>query len=263
MSRPLSSPDRALPGLTGNQLKAIAAVCMLVDHTTKILLIPLTLWLTGGRWPEEMQALCHQLLYPVGAVSFPLFCFLFAEGYTHTRNKKKYLLRLTVFALISELPFDLAFFSPLAKDAGTFPFYWDYQNVLFTFLLGFVTLSAIDCVRPHHRILRRLAHAGIAIASWFFAQYVLRADYQGYGLALIVVLYLLRGSRNRQLLGMLAVTLLAKPGRYPLSFLAALFLIWLYNGQRGEKNTGYFFYIFYPAHLLVLHLLELAVAALC
>lgn len=73
-------------------------------------------------------------LRSIGTIAFPLFCFLLAEGFQHTKSRKRYIGLMFVFALISEIPFDIGFFSEYSRMEGTFPFYFKYQNV---FLLCF------------------------------------------------------------------------------------------------------------------------------
>lgn len=83
-------------------------------------------------------------LQSIGTIAFPLFCFLLAEGFQHTRNKKRYIGLMLVFALISEIPFDIGFFSRYSLMEGTFPFYLKYQNVFFTLFLGLLTLACLE-----------------------------------------------------------------------------------------------------------------------
>ena len=127
--------------LTGNSLKVIAVLTMLIDHLSKTVLQ----WLQSNYWwPmvdngqmslerfREIDYFIRFDLQSIGTIAFPLFCFLLAEGFQHTRSKKRYIGLMLAFALISEIPFDIVFFSFFSRMEGTFPFYPKYQNVFFT-----------------------------------------------------------------------------------------------------------------------------------
>lgn len=131
--------------LTGNSLKVIAVLTMVIDHLCKIVLQ----WLLSNYWGvmvdngqmswEQFQQIDNFIrfdLQSVGTIAFPLFCFLLAEGFRYTRDKKRYIGLMFIFALISEIPFDIGFFSEYSQMEGTFPFYLKYQNVFFTLFLG-------------------------------------------------------------------------------------------------------------------------------
>ena len=127
--------------LTGNSLKFIAVLTMVIDHLCKIVLQ----WLLSNYWGsmvdneqmswerfQEIDNLIRFDLQSIGTIAFPLFCFLLAEGFQHTRSKKRYIGLMLAFALISEIPFDIGFFSAYSRMEDTFPFYLKYQNVFFT-----------------------------------------------------------------------------------------------------------------------------------
>lgn len=254
--------------LSGNQLKLIAVVCMLIDHLSKYplfsvmryILEPMEkagqeVWITC----EQIHALGNNLLYPIGAIAFPLFCFLFVEGYLHTRSKKKYMLRLGLFALISELPFDVAFFGNWAQMDGTWPFYWSYQNVFFTYLLGLSTLFLMEQAGKIGKKVWSYALQGVLVfAMCCLAEFVVHADYEGYGVFLIVTFYVLRKNRLLQVLAPLALSCVVY-NPHPVSLVISMLLILMYNGKRGAHNLKYFFYSFYPGHIIVVHLLDLLI----
>ena len=113
--------------LTGNSLKMIAVMAMVIDHTCKIVLQ----WLLSNYWGvmvdtgklswEQFEKIDYFIrfdLQSIGTIAFPLFCFLLAEGFQHTRNKKRYIGLMLVFALISEIPFDIGFFSRYSLMEG-------------------------------------------------------------------------------------------------------------------------------------------------
>lgn len=139
--------------LSGNSLKVIAVLTMLIDHLCKIVLQ----WLLSNYWGamadngqmswerfREIDYFIRFDLQSIGTIAFPLFCFLLAEGFQHTRSKKRYIGLMLAFALISEIPFDIGFFSAYSRMEGTFPFYLKYQNVFFTLFLGLLTLVCLE-----------------------------------------------------------------------------------------------------------------------
>ncbi len=225
-------------GLSGSTLKMIAIVTMLVDHIGAT--VVLRLLMTKAQ-PEWMITL-YQIMRDIGRIAFPIFCFLLIEGFWHTHDRRRYALRLCAFALISEIPFDLAF-------SGTW-LEFSYQNVFFTLLIGLLTIWAMHRVRQRlegNPLLRTAINIPIAIVGMALA-WALRTDYDAKGVLCIVALYLFCDRRWQQLLaGCLAFVWFEPPAVF------AFLPIALYNGQRGWK-LKYLFYLFYPVHLLVLYL---------
>ena len=224
-------------GLHGGALKGIAAALMLTDHVGAILL------------PEVPVLRC------VGRLAFPIFAFFIAEGYAHTRDFGRYFRRLAILAVVSEIPFNLengAVFDPAR------------QNVLFTFCLALLTLRGLEAL-GRERGFGRWAGCGLVLAAGFAAGELLRTDYGGWGVVTVALLYLCRDGKYAKLwlllamaavngLGMGSLTMPVFGGEMPIQIfaVAALPVIWLYNGQAGPKGLRRAFYVFYPAHLLVL-----------
>ena len=224
-------------GLDGGALKGIAAALMLTDHVGAILL------------PEVPVLRC------VGRLAFPIFAFFIAEGYTHTRDFGRYFRRLAILAVVSEIPFNLengAVFDPAR------------QNVLWTFCLALLTLRGLEAL-GRERGFGRWAGCGLVLAAGFAAGELLRTDYGGWGVVTVALLQLCRDGKYAKLwlllamaavngLGMGSLTMPVFGGEMPIQIfaVAALPVIWLYNGQAGPKGLRRAFYVFYPAHLLVL-----------
>lgn len=146
---------QAVQCLTGNKIKIIACITMLIDHFSKIFLESIMndklfpLYLAGGMSTEQfygIDAFQKNILNGIGTIAFPLFCLLLSEGFFYTKNRKRYIGGMLAFALISEVPFDIGFFSRYSIAEGTFPFYLQYQNVFFTLFLGLLTLVIIEKV---------------------------------------------------------------------------------------------------------------------
>ncbi len=223
-------------GLSGNGLKIIAIVIMFIDHFAAIVLERM---LSG---PEGLEIYpIYMNLRFIGRIAFPIFCFLLIEGMFHTRNQLKYIGNLALFAIVSEVPFDLGF-----KD--TF-FTMDYQNVFFTLAIGALCIYAMEKCKENKLMVRLILNVVIGAAG-MFAAHILKTDYDFAGVATILCMYFLYGKPLRQGIGGCALlTLYNATELY--AFPAAVFMNF-YNGARG-KQMKYFFYVFYPAHILILY----------
>ncbi|MCI8557916.1 MAG: hypothetical protein HFI19_09160 [Lachnospiraceae bacterium] len=229
--------------LTGSALKWIAILTMLIDHVGACLIevfvmnahgtSPLAGRLTG----EQIMAWYDFDIYLrlIGRVSFPIFCFLLVEGAVHTRNMGKYMLRLTLFALLSEVPFDLAFHNMLFFTGG--------QNVFLTLAMG---LLAVWILKGWRQQVWRLP-LGLLLPA--FAAQLLLTDYGAVGVLVIVLMYLLRERPWLRAVVCVFVLVAFNSLEWPTAF--SFLLIALYNGERG-RQPKYFFYGFYPGHLLML-----------
>ena len=211
--------------MDGTVLKLIACLSMFIDH---------------------LGAVCFSGMMGfriIGRLAFPIYCFLLVEGAVHTRNMKKYILRMGIFALISEVPFDLAFYHRLV--------YTGHQNVFFTLGLGLLAIWFLEHPIEQLDIPDVLYKLLVIIAAGLIAEFF-NTDYGFTGIAVICVFYYLR--EQPQLKYPIAVILLAAMGGVEVYAVLALIPILLYNGQRGRqtKATQYGFCIFYPAHLLLI-----------
>lgn len=250
MREPAVKTDR-VKCLNALDLKVLAMALMLCDH----------LWATvisEGMWLSNL-----------GRLAFPIFAFQVAEGYAHTRNFKRYLGRMFLWALVSEVPFNLMY------SGGTiYPF---HQNVLFTFCLALVLIRLIDWAGRKGKLLYCLA-AVLACGAGYVLGMITMVDYYGYGVLTVLFFYLCRSlpcSWLWQLAGVGYVNLyLLKGMLFPISILGwavefpqqglallALIPIWLYNGRQGPHNRAiqYTCYAFYPVHMLILAVLNLYV----
>lgn len=219
--------------LSGSALKMLAIICMAIDHSAVILYpvidamrIPFSL---GGR----MISL-YWIMRKIGRLAFPIFCFLVAEGYQHTRNKMRYGLQLLIFAVISEIPFNLLHSRNLFDQTG--------QNVFFTLFLGLLLIHIYES--KGKQLIKFLAMVTVgAIATY------LKADYGLNGALLVFLIHLFRSTPSVQAL--LAYPFLSGG----IAAWAAFIPINLYNGKRGFIKSPvlkYAFYVFYPAHILIL-----------
>lgn len=236
-------------GLSGGALKWIAVVTMFIDHFSAVIL--LARFYTVRAWGAGLWSLNgYYVTRTIGRIAFPIYCFLICEGYRHTRSVPRYLLRLSLFALLSELPFDLAFQRSWFDMSS--------QNVFFTLAMGLGAIALWEWARRGRKgknlILASIA-AALGCAALCFAAQRLETDYGGLGVLLILLMWLLREYPLWRALAALAV--FASMWRFAGSSwieilaLASFAAIGCYNGERGGQ-TKYFFYIFYPAHLLLL-----------
>ena len=240
--------------ITGTGLKLIAVITMFIDHIGAGLL---EVWLTNNvnNIPQELYGqvfLVDAILRSIGRMAFPIYCYMLVEGFLHTRNIKKYALRLFAIAVLSEVPFDYLFRRSL--------FDLNYNNVLWTLLLGLAVLytySLIDNLEINvyakyaGRILVMFAGMGLA--------YFAHLDYKMAGVTCISVMYYLNGPTKKQRLlsfgmGVLMLTMMSSV----LEVFAFLMLIPIahYDGKRGADSVALrrFFYFFYPAHIVFLGL---------
>ena len=237
--------------ITSMTLHILAMLFMLCDHLWATL-IPGNDWLT-----------C------VGRIAFPIFAFMIVEGYFHTHDLKKYVKRLLVCAVLSEIPFNLVM--------GSRVLYPLHQNVLWTFLIAIGLIHLNEKAKQKGKIwLRILAGIGSVILA-FILGLVTFVDYNFAGIYMVLVFYFLRGRRWWNFLGQLI--LLAYINIEVLSGFAyeihlfgntyfmvrqgfallALIPIWLYRGEQGPYNKvlKYTYYLFYPVHLLVIALVRM------
>lgn len=224
--------------VTGSTLKLLAVLSMLVDHVALFLLrhheaLQEVLFTVGSR-----DITPYFLMRAFGRIAFPIFSFLVVEGFVHTRNHFKYGRNLLLFALISEIPWNLAHVST-----------WHYpgQNVFFTLFLGYLGLCCSKYL-GYSTVKKALALLFLLAIS-----FKLRADYGYRGFGFILMLYALR---ETQLLRAIIGCCFLNGGWMPgLAFIP----ISLYNGRRGFIRGTFLkfcFYAFYPVHLFVLYLLR-------
>lgn len=255
---------------TSCSLHILAMITMVMDHAWSCLL-PAHRWLTS-----------------VGRITFPLFAFMIAEGYFHTRNFKKYMLRMLIFALISEIPFNLMMGGEIIG-----PF---HQNVMWTFLIALGGMWLLDKIKARAKqriegekpgrkallLIVTVILSGLVVLGCFLLGFAGFVDYFGTGVIMALTFYFFHRSDNRwwnlvcfigqfavmwylnvELLGgyMINVTLFGHTFEVVEQGIALLALIpiWLYRGRQGyhSKWFQYFCYAFYPGHILVLYLIGL------
>ena len=229
-------------GISGSTLKIIAIVTMIIDHIGAAVLARILI--SGQSANREMIFGIYWLMRIVGRIAFPIYCFLLIEGFEHTKDIRRYIFRLGLFAVISEIPFDLAFSGTLLE--------FGYQNVFFTLFIGLLTVALFHTVEERtewHPALRVLALVCIMGAGMALA-YFMHTDYDALGVMCILVFYIFRKNKKLQMIaGMIAFFWWELPALF------AFIPIYFYNGTRGIRMK-YAFYIIYPAHLMILYLIS-------
>ena len=178
----------------------------------------------------------------IGRIAFPLFCFLLVEGFFHTRDIRKYLLRLLVMALASEHAFNLLYSGQHLDLEG--------QNVFFTLLISLLTIWGISKIQNLTELPREASVVLILLITLAgcLTAYFLKTDYSYKGVLSVTVIYLLHNNRILSCLGG-ALSFAWEPWAMP-AFIPAF----LYNGERGFK-IKYAFYLFYPVHIYIIYLI--------
>lgn len=241
--------------MTTSMLKVIACLLMLIDHLGAALFPRIT------------------ILRVIGRLSFPIFAYLIAIGYSKTNSFSKYLNRLLIFGLISQIPFSLAFggdinihsFSDFLGFIMGTPY--PHLNIFFTLTIGLIAIHIWN--QEESKLAKIIIVVTLGMASEAF-----HTDYGIYGVAMMLGFYIFRDSKIKTIIAQTSVYILFSASqallyisRYPgisielrwfnqgLSLLALIFIFY-YNGEKG-KNLKYFFYAFYPVHLLIIGLIKM------
>ncbi|HEY8500423.1 MAG TPA: TraX family protein [Clostridia bacterium] len=236
--------------LNGFQIKLIAVITMVIDHTGMILFPGIIMFRIIGR------------------LAFPLFAFFIAEGFRHTRSVNKYLFRLFLCAVLFQIP-DWVFGSEAIRRIFIS---WGWEsvpsinyelNIFATLFLGLAAISLYKKLKERH-----IAYSWIAVTVIAAAAQIIGADYGAYGVFYIVVFYIAERDIRKMLIG--GIILHGLYAVYEVAFsyassgifafthsiqlwsLLSIGIIALYNGEQGRKMK-YFFYLFYPLHMIVLY----------
>lgn len=224
-------------GLTNNQLKLIAMVAMLLDHLGKVV------------FPQ------YVILQIIGRISFPIFSFMIAEGCFYTKNKKRYLLTISLLALGCQVVY---FFVEHSL----------YLNVLFTFAMSIFIIFAIENYKAKGTIKAKRVVIFSFVALLFVCyvlpvilkKYSFQVDYGMWGVLLPVVIYLAPDKPRKIVCAFIDLLLIASiySGIQWYLLLSIPFLC-LYNQKRGKHNIKLLFYVFYPAHFVLVYLLGMLI----
>lgn len=214
--------------MTSLILKILALTTMIIDHYGAIF---------------QSNILIYRI---IGRLAFPIYCFLLVEGYFNTSNVKNYAKRLFIFALISEIPFDLAFYGQIG---------FEHQNIFFTLFIGLAAIYFVDNKEKYNLNSTLVIIGGAVLATLF------RTDYQFIGIIYIFAFYKAHSMPKEKRLPFTAIIMFAMnlaAGWVQQFSLLALAVIYFYNNEQGIKNKflQMGFYIAYPLHLFIFYLIN-------
>ncbi len=202
-------------GISAGTVKMIALVAMFIDHFAVAILERVVVYsdhpvrtammanLKNYEQWLEAGALIYDMMRMIGRISFPIYCFFIVEGLFHTGNRKKYLFRMLLLAIISEIPFDFALFGQISD--------YNHQNVYFTLFIGLGAIWGINALRFFARkeksaVAELLFTVGITMLATTGA-YLLRTDYSIIGVLTIIVMYLLKTYERKRTAELLAASI--------------------------------------------------------
>lgn len=232
--------------LNSNQLKMIAMASMTIDHLISVLY---------PNYPYDWWIL---LLHIIGRLAAPIFWFFLVEGYHHTRNVRKYAMRLLLFAVIGHFAYNFAFGIPYLPFRTSV---FNQTSVLWALFWGLIALVIHDSERLSRR---QKTLAELVICALTFC-----ADWSCIAVLSILQISENRGNFKRQMRGMLCCVamyaavymLFIDPvyGALQMGVALTIPLLKRYNGERGSfRGMKWLFYIYYPAHLVLCGLIRIA-----
>ena len=227
--------------LSGSTIKIFACISMFVDHSFHILIRKYKEYILTLDYDSIMRInTIYKAGRAFGRLAFPIYCFLLVEGFFHTHNLKKYLLRLLALAVLSEHAFNLL--------ASGNHFDLEYQSVFLTLFISLLTICGMNKVRMRndypHAV--KVTLMGLILAAGCVAAWWLKTDYKYYGVLAVAIMYMLHFNRVLTCVGG-AMAFFFEPWAIP-----AFIPILLYNGKRGLK-AKYVFYFFYPVHIYLIY----------
>lgn len=266
--------------LSNAGLKNIAYLTMLIDHFFAVIFMQMIHQYSMAGYETDMMRHVYSVGRAVGRTSFVLFAYLTVEGFLHTGSRIKYMLRLMLFAVVSEVPFDLAFAGQVIEYGS--------QNIFFTLLISVLVLTVWEWIEKSVQMMRRtgarrdvcwhiciavfrVVQVGVVLLGCG-AAFFLRTDYKYMGVLLIFTFYILRNHPFYvkimpvacvMFLGIWSINLQRYWGIYTAAYLFrfsmrelyglfAFVPIALYDGTKGRQLPKAVCYGFYPVHLLAL-----------
>ena len=244
--------------VTSATLKWVALVTMLIDHIGFVIVEWALVHLPLDQELYRRIYAADRAMRAIGRAAFPLFVFLLIEGFCYTHDRTRYLIRLILFLVISEIPFDLAI-SGVMGEKQTILFYPGYQNVLFTLSIGFVAMWLLDILfRTTMGQVEKVVLLALIVVTALLVAYVLKTDYGAWGvLAVIAGFMAKRRGAAPFWIGLSIIVILTMMNDHEAwAAVIDLPLLIFYHGKKGSRGNKYFYYIFYPAHFFILYLIR-------
>lgn len=241
-------------GMSGAALKILACCTMLTDHIGHCIIWPLYVEacvvdgvsMMGDLEPAGAKALyvLYAAMRGIGRMAFPVFSFLLVQGFLHTHSMKAYLLRLVLFAFLSEIPYDLAMSGQIVN--------MEQQNVMWTLAVGVTALCGLKFAARYRKGLRQILYAAIMLCA-VLATALGMTDGGGAGILFVFLFYFFPKRNAAFWVSMWALLIWMTYFDFPyeIAALSGVIMTDAYNDSRGKTNK-YIFYAFYPLHLLLL-----------
>lgn len=227
---------KSIKGINGAQLKYIAFASMFIDHFNKAIITP---FLTGTG-PLVVITTIFDIL---GRIAFPIFAFMIVEGFFKTKSRWAYLRNLLIFAVISEIPYDMF-------QSAEFVNTWS-QNILWGLALGLFTIMVIDKLKAYIKKRPLWVFVSLLIVTLSsLGSMLISSDYEYYAIIIIYLYYIFYD--KRLVASGLGYLVIIKEIYAILGFATVL----LYNGEKGKQNK-IFNYLFYPVHLLIFGIIRM------
>lgn len=235
-------------GVSADLLKLLALVSMTIDHYAAVVIYNGNLYGFVQEYHQmaiatekgmQLMRLYH-IFRTIGRLAFPIFAFLLTEGFIHTKDRKKYFLRVFLMGIISEIPFDLCMFNKW--------FAFSAQNIGFTLALGILAMLLMKKFRR-----KSILKWGSVVICAALAE-ILRCDYGALGILMIASLYNFRKEKNLRIFSGVIFSVWISLGNFGAAALSFL-PIFFYNGEKGRIPLGRILYIYYPLHLSFFYML--------
>ena len=254
--------------MSGSRMKWIAIVTMLIDHIGASIVeyyLRITDWSVMPAGAYDTVDMIDTVLRSIGRLAFPIFIFLLVEGFYHTRSRLRYLMQMVIFALISDIPFDLAIFLSNAKVRKGIFWTLDHQNVFFTLALGLLGMILAEKLYELCSGNMTVTVIGfiLILTAMNLAAYYMHTDYKSAGVTAIMAAYAIKkwgidtgkvSAKVSMIVVVIILTIMSSTSEICAIVDAAI--AERYDGSRGKTISKWFFYIFYPAHLFVLFLIR-------
>ncbi|MBR5180267.1 MAG: hypothetical protein IKW90_15935 [Lachnospiraceae bacterium] len=232
--------------LNATQIKVIAIIAMTIDHIAE-LFVP-------------YGSALYYIMRLIGKITAPVMCYFLAEGFRYTHDKKKYILRLSLFAAISQPAYYILVYGAAPSSTAHL---LQNLNFLFSLLLAFICLLILTNSKLNAALkvvftvitisFTQFVDWGLIIPVWTIIFFFFNKD--------IMKMTLLFISTTLIILPVTFLKLYDSFGYFTLNYgaLLALILILLYNGKRERCSTPlkkkinrWFFYVYYPLHMIII-----------